>query len=221
MAREYAVLGLGRFGTGVALALSRRGCTVVGIDHDRQIVQELADQLADVVEADASDEDALRLVGVSDFDAVVVAIGDFESNLLAVVALKHLGVRYVVAKALTTRQAEILLKIGAAEVVLPEQEAGERLATRLMAPQISQVLFEQTGVAAGERPVPEAWVGKTLAELKVRQQFGVLSIVIRRGTEIILAPGPDDEFQVEDHVVFVGSQERLHALGCQIPNRRR
>ena len=221
MAREYAVLGLGRFGTGVALALSRHGCTVVGIDHDREIVQGLADQLADVVEADGADEDALRLVGVGDFDAVVVAIGDFENNLLAVVALKHLGVHNIVAKALTARQAEILLKIGATEVVLPEQEAGERLASRLIAPDISQVLLEQTGVAAGERPVPEGWVGKTLAELQVRQQYGVLSIVIRRGTEIILAPGPDDEFQVEDHVMFVGSQERLRALGCRMPNRSR
>ena len=102
MAREFAVLGLGRFGTGVALTLARAGCAVVGVDHDRELVRELAEQLSDVVEADACDEAALRLIGISDFDGVVIAIGDFESNLLAAVALKHLGVRHVVAKALTT-----------------------------------------------------------------------------------------------------------------------
>ena len=111
MAREYAVLGLGRFGVGVATALERHGCTVVGVDHSRDVVQELSDQLTDVVEADACDEAALRMIGVADSDGVIVAIGDFEANLLAVVALRHLGVRNVIAKALTRRQAEILEKI--------------------------------------------------------------------------------------------------------------
>jgi trk system potassium uptake protein len=102
MAREFAVLGLGRFGTGVAVALAQAGCAVVGVDHDRDVVQDLAESLSDVIEADACDENALRLMGITDFDSVVVAIGDFESNLLAVVALKHLGVEHVIAKALTT-----------------------------------------------------------------------------------------------------------------------
>ncbi len=220
MPREYAVLGLGRFGTGLALALTRHGCTVVGVDHDREIVQELAEQLSDVVAADASDEAALRLIGIADFDSVIVAIGDFECNLLAVVALKALRVRHVVAKALTARQAQILLKIGADDVVLPEQEAGERLAMRLVAPGVSQVLMEQTGIAAGERPVPEAWVGKTLDELQVRQRNGVLAIAIRRGSELVLAPDGSEQFHVEDQVVFVGAQERLSALGCRFSSRQ-
>lgn len=217
MAREFAVLGLGRFGTGVALGLAASGATVIGVDRDHDIVQDLADQLDQVIEADATDEQALRLLGISDFDSVVIAIGDFESNLLTSVALKHLGVRHIVAKALTRRQAEILLKIGADEVVLPEQEAGERLAERLIAPNISRVLREQTGITAGERIVPEQWVGKTLAELHVRRVFGVLAIAIRRGTELLIAPDGDEQFQIGDHVVFVGDQQHLAALGCRFP----
>jgi trk system potassium uptake protein TrkA len=219
MRREFAVLGLGRFGTGVALALARHGSTVVGVDHEHDVVQELAEQLDDVVEADACDEDALRLIGISDFDTVVVAIGEFEANLLAVVAVRHLGARYMVAKALTPRQAEILLKIGVDEVVLPEQEAGERLASRLLAPNISRDLMEHTGILAGERQVPEHWVGKSLGHIHLRQRHGVLAIAIRRGTELLVAPGADDIFQIEDQVVLVGNEEQLRALGCHLPAR--
>ncbi len=219
MPREYAVLGLGRFGTGVALALTRHGSTVVGVDHQREVVQSLAEQLDDVVEADACDEDALRLIGISDFDTVVVAIGEFEANLLAVVAVKHLGARYVVAKALTSRQAEILRRIGVDEVVLPEQEAGERLASRLMAPNISQALMEHTGILAGELAVPEQWIDQTLGHINVRRRHGVVVIAIRRGTELLVAPGADDMFHVEDHVVMVGNEDRLKALGCRFPVR--
>jgi len=93
MVREFAVVGLGRFGSGVALGLAKAGCTVVGIDHDREVVQALAEQLSDVIEANACDENALRLIGIGDFDAVVVAIGELENSLLTTVALKHLGVR--------------------------------------------------------------------------------------------------------------------------------
>jgi trk system potassium uptake protein TrkA len=148
-----------------------------------------------------------------------VAIGEFEANLLAVVAVRHLGARHVVAKALTPRQAEILLRIGVDEVVLPEQEAGERLALRLLAPNISRDLMEHTGILAGERPVPQQWVGQSLGHIHLRQRHGVLAIAIRRGTELLIAPGADDIFQVEDQVVLVGDEERLKALGCRLPVR--
>src|SRR3712207_6302955 len=134
MNREIAVIGLGRFGSSVALELARAGRTVVGIDISRDVVQELSDALSDVVCADTTDEQALRLMAIGDFDTVVVAIGDFESNLLTTASLKYLGVKNVVAKALTDRQAAILNKIGVDQVVLPEQEAGERLARQLLNP---------------------------------------------------------------------------------------
>lgn len=220
MAHEFAVIGLGRFGTGVALALAEAGCTVVGIDNDLGLVQDLAEQLTDVVQADATDENALRLTGISDFDGIVVAIGDLESSLLVTLALKHLNVRLVIAKALTRRHAEILLKIGVDEVVLPEQEAGERLAARLIAPEISQVLREQTGVSAGERLVPEGWAGQTIGQLNIRRAHGVLVIAIRRGTLLISAPGADDRFEVGDLLVAVGTEERLRAFGCHRRGRR-
>lgn len=219
MKREIAVIGLGRFGSSVALALSQAGQTVVGVDISRDVVQELSDELSDVICADATDEQALRLMAIGDFDTVVVAIGDFESNLLTTTSLKQLNVKHVVAKALTDRQASILNKIGVDQVILPEQEAGERLARRLLNP-VAVRLFDEAQVSVGERPVLPEWVGRSLRELALRSKLGVLAVAIRRGSELLPAPGGDDRFEVEDRIVFVGPGERLKALGCRLIERR-
>jgi len=219
MNREIAVIGLGRFGSSVALALSRAGHTVVGVDVDRDVVQELADELTDVICADATDEQALRLMGISDFDTVVVAIGDFESNLLTTASLKQFGVAHVIAKALTGRQAAILNKIGVDQVILPEQEAGERLALHLVSSVAARVL-DETGLSVGERSVPPEWIGRSLGELAVRSKLGVLAVAIRRGSELMAAPGGGDRFEVEDHIMFIGPPERLKELGCRLTERR-
>jgi trk system potassium uptake protein TrkA len=130
--REYAVIGLGRFGSSLALRLIELGHSVLGIDRDREIVQRLADDLTQTAVLDASDEVALQDVGITAFDAVIVAIGaDFESNLMATTALKGLAVPLVIAKALSDRQRTILLRVGADRVILPEIEAGQRLADEL------------------------------------------------------------------------------------------
>ncbi|MFN3373900.1 MAG: potassium channel family protein, partial [Chloroflexus sp.] len=132
---EFAVIGLGRFGRSVALNLIERGHTVLGIDRDPNIVQQLADRMTQVVALDSTNEDALRAVDILSFDTVVVAIGSqFEANLMTTVALKQLGVKRVVCKALNERQQYILTRVGADMVVLPEHEAGARLAWQLSEP---------------------------------------------------------------------------------------
>ena len=132
---EFAVIGLGRFGTSLALTLVENGYVVLGIDRNRELVQSLADEITMTVALDATDEDALREVDISAYDTVVVAIGDdFESSILTTVTLKDLGVRQIVCKAQDERQSSVLLKVGADRVVLPESEAGERLAYLLTVP---------------------------------------------------------------------------------------
>ena len=126
------MIGLGRFGSSLALRLVELGHSVLGIDRDREIVQRLADDLTQTAVLDASDEVALQDVGITAFDAVIVAIGaDFESNLMATTALKGLDVPLVIAKALSDRQRTILLRVGADRVILHEIEAGQRLADEL------------------------------------------------------------------------------------------
>jgi trk system potassium uptake protein TrkA len=213
MVREVAVIGLGRFGTAVALTLAEAGCAVVGIDRDRALVQELAEQLDDVVQADATDDAALRQLGITDFDVVVVAIGaDFESNLLIATSLKELGVRHIIAKALSARQAAILHKIGANQVVLPEQEAGQRLANRLLAPNVTDALRTQTGIPALEVDLPDAWNHRTLHQLRLPQQYGVQVIAVRRAGDLVVVPDPDTPLASCERIVVVGPGERLRSF---------
>lgn len=213
MVREVAVIGLGRFGTAVALTLAQAGCAVVAIDRDRALVQQLAEQLDDVVQADATDDDALRQLGITDFDVVVVGIGaNFESNLLITTSLKELGVQHVIAKALSPRQAAILHKIGADQVVLPEQEAGQRLANRLLSPDVTDALHSQTGIPSLEVDLPDAWNKRTLHQLHLQQQYGVQVIAIRRAGDLIVAPDPDMLLASCERIVVVGPGERLRAF---------
>lgn len=211
---EFAVIGLGRFGTSLALALVESGYSVLGIDHDAELVQGLVDDLTQVVILDATDEDALREVDIASFDTVVVAIGaDFESNLLTTVSLKHLGVRHVISKAVTNRQAEILLRVGADEVIQPEHDAGRRLAEQLTVPAVLARLHLGPQHDIVERMTPSSLAGKTLQELDLRRRMGVTVLLIKRDNDLIVSPTADTPLLESDLLVAVGSNEALEDFG--------
>ncbi len=213
---EFAVIGLGRFGSSLALTLVERGFHVLGVDRNRDIVQKYSEQLTQVVSLDSTDEDALQAVDILSFDTVVVAIGtDFESNLMTTVALKSLGARNVVCKASTERQKLILVKVGADRVVLPEQEAGRRLARLLTSPGILDQLELEPGYSISELTVPQAWVGHTLAETDLRRRFGITVLVIKHLQKIVISPTADYKLGDSDLLVVLGANTniaRLHEL---------
>ncbi len=210
---EFAVIGLGRFGSSLALTLAGRGYTVVGIDRDRALVQEFADELTQTVSLDATDEDALRAIDIAAFDTVVVAIGaDFESNLMATVALKSLGVRHVVCKALSERQQAILLKVGADRVVLPEYEAGQRLAYSLTMPLLLDQLVLDANHAITELRTPGSFVGRSLRQVDLRGRFAITLLAIKRQEEFLISPSADVIMQEEDLLVVIGSNANLDRL---------
>lgn len=210
---EFAVIGLGRFGTSLALALMESGHTVLGIDRDAQLVQRLVDDLTQAVILDATDENALREVDIGSFDIVIVAIGaDFESNLLATVSLKSLGVRHVICKAVTGRQAEILLRVGADEVVQPEHDAGRRLAEKLAAPAVLERLPLGPEYSVMELVAPDPFVGKNLVELDLRNQMGVTVLLVERGNQLIVSPPADTIIQEHDLLVVLGRNEVVREL---------
>ena len=157
------MIGLGRFGSGVALTLVKRGYTVLGIDRDKAVSQQFADELTQTVALDSTDEEALRAVDITSFDTVIVGIGaDFESSLLTTVALRSVGVRRIVCKALSERQQSILLKVGADQVILPEHEAGQRLAYMLTTPlMLDQLPLGPEHSITELRPPPD-YVGRPL-----------------------------------------------------------
>ncbi len=211
---EFAVIGLGRFGTSLALALAESGYSVLGIDHDADLAQRLVDELTQIVILDATDEDALREVDIASFDTVIVAIGaDFESNLLTTVSLKHLGVRYVISKAVTNRQADILLRVGADEVIQPEYDAGRRLAEQLTVPAVLARLHLGPQHDIVELITPGSLVGKSLQELDLRRRMGVHVLLIKRDNDLIVSPAADTPLLESDLLVVVGSNEALEAFG--------
>ena len=210
---EFAVIGLGRFGSALALTLEEHGHYVLGIDENIDIVQSLAGQLTHVVSLDAIDEEALNSIDITSFRPVVVAIGtDFESNLLITVALKGLGVNNVICKTISRRQKEILLKVGADRVILPEREAGRRLAEELINPGLMGRLSLGPGFSVAEFEVPRKFTNQSLAQSKLRHDFGINVIVIRRDKQIYTSPGANFILLDGDVIVTLATNEDIEAF---------
>ena len=210
---EFIIIGLGRFGTSLAMSLTAYEHDVLAIDSDMKRVQQLANILPHVIQLDATDIDALREVGAESFDTGVVCIGtEFEANVLATAGLQKLGLRRVIAKARTITQQEILQQVGAEEVILPEHEAGVRLARRLAAINFVDFLelSQDTGVV--EIVTPANLVGRSLKEAKIRQQFGLAVVAIKRGEEVLVSPPADEKIKANDILVVLGRTEDCEKL---------
>ena len=178
---------------------------VLTIDSDMKRVQQVSHILPHVIQLDATNIDALREVGAEAFDTGVVCIGTyFEANLLATVSLRKLGVRRVITKARTVTQQDILLRVGADEVILPEHEAGVRLGRRLSG--IDFVDFLELGEDKGvvEIITPDFLVGKSLREAEIRQQYGLAVVAIRREHDVVISPRADEVIQKNDILVVLG-----------------
>lgn len=211
--REFLVIGLGRFGASLSRALIENGHDVLAIDSDFAIVQRYAAELPHVLQIDSTNIDALREIGADHFDTAVVCIGtDFENNLLTTVSLRKLGVRHVITKVRTRTQKEILLQIGADEVILPEHEAGVRLARRLTAVDFVDYLEISPNVCLVEMLAPERYYGQTLAATNIRRNYGLTIVAIRRGDTVIANPSPDTTIEPHDEFLVVGSMEDAERL---------
>lgn len=203
--RQFIIIGLGRFGTSLAKSLVEQGHTVLTVDSDYQRVQAIASELPNVVNIDATNIDALREIGIDHFDIGVVCIGtDFESNLLATVLLCKLGVPRVIAKARTRTQRDILIQVGADEVILPEHEAGVRLARRLSSIRLVDFLELNPNIGIIEVIAPEHLQGKTLAEADLRQKHGLNILAIWRNEEVLVSPSADTRILTNDKLLVFG-----------------
>jgi trk system potassium uptake protein len=204
--REFIVVGLGRFGTSLAKSLVHDRHDVLAIDADYQRVQALSVDLPHVIQIDATSEDALREIGADHFDTGIVCIGtDFESNMLATVLLRRLGVRRIIAKARTRTQREILQLVGADEVILPEHEAGKRLAQRLSAVNFVDYLQLSPEVSVVEMLVPERLHNHTLANANLPQRYGLTVLAIRRQGQFRFNPPDNTVLLAGDEMLVAGS----------------
>ena len=210
---EFVVIGLGRFGTSVATTLVKYGKDVLAIDYDINTVQKLSTELPHVMQMDATNIDALRQAGVDNFDTGLVCIGtDFEANLLATVLLQRLGVKRVITKARTQTQKEILLRVGADEVILPEHEAGVRLGRKMAAGHFVDYLEVSNDVGVVELLAPPSLWGHSLAESNLRQRYSLSVMAVRRGDDLLISPSAAFRMAENDILVVLGRIEDAEAL---------
>jgi trk system potassium uptake protein len=211
--QEFVVIGLGRFGGGLAATLVGMGHEVLGIDADPRIVQELSGVLTHVVEADSTSEEAMRQLGVPEFSTAVVAIGtDLEASILTTGVLVDLGVKRIVAKAVTEPHGRILTRIGAHKVVFPERDMGIRVGHSL-AGSILDYFELDPGFALVETTAPRELAGKTLAAAEVRKRYGVTVVCIKPAGGSFTYATPDTVVQEGDVLVVAGEKPRAESFG--------
>ena len=211
--RQFAVIGLGRFGRNIAIALHEMGYDVLAIDRDMERVQEFSHEVTHVVQADTTDEDALRSLGILNFDVVIVAIGsDIEANIMTTLQLKEIGVPYIVAIARNVLQIKVLEKIGANRVVAPERDMARRVAYNLASTNIMDYIELSPQFSIVEIAVPKAIRGKSLSESNIRAKYGLNVVAIKRHDNLIVSPLPTEKLLENDVVVVVGSNESINGL---------
>ena len=211
--KSYIVIGLGKFGAEAAKRLCELNCEVLAIDHNAELVQPISNLVTQAVVADAKDKDVLKTLGAKDFDCAIVAIGDDLSNsVLATMNLKELGVPYIVCKASDETHRQVLMKLGADKVVIPEQEHADRLARNLSSQNVLDYIELSEEYAIIEVPAPRSWQEKTPKELNVRAKLGVNIIAVKQEGKINVSPAADYRIKANDVMVVLGDTTALKAV---------
>lgn len=216
--KQFAVIGLGRFGTSVAQTLFTMGYDILAIDKDEEIIQSISDTVTHAVQADATDEVALRAIGLRNFDVAVVSVGDdIQSSTLITLLCKEMGIPYVVAKAQNDLHAKLLYKIGADKVVFPERDMGMRLAHNLVSSNVLDYIELSQDYSLMEITALPSWENKSLRDLNMRVRFGINVMAIKHGNQVNVSPKGDDVIKKGDILVVIGSITDLNRL--EIRNR--
>jgi trk system potassium uptake protein TrkA len=226
LAKTFAVIGLGRFGSNIARALAEKGFEVIVIDSDENEVRELSDIVSGSFVLDATDDKSLQDTGIADVDVAIVSVGaKIDDSILITLILKELGVKEVIVKAVNERHGKILQRIGADRVIYPEREVALRLAESFVSPKIFDYIELSSTHGIVEIAVPQEFIGKTIKELDLRNKYRVSIIAIKRkvpivsqkGTpdfkeEVKIDPPSEEEFQEGDRIVLMGKNEDLDKI---------
>jgi len=224
--KNFAVIGLGQFGSSVAKALSERGCQVLAVDIDEEKVQSISGFVTHAIQLDASDEKALKNIGIEDIDTAVVSVGgNLEASILITLLLKEIGIREVIAKALTPQHAKVLQKIGVDRVVFPEKEMGLRIAESLVSPNVLEQIKLSSNYEIVEITAPSGFIGKSLKDIAIRTKYKVNVIAIKKKEPNIneagetefkevlnLSPTGEDEISAGDILIITGEVANLEKL---------
>ncbi|HDM90062.1 MAG TPA: TrkA family potassium uptake protein [candidate division WOR-3 bacterium] len=223
---EFCVIGLGRFGSAIAQTLARKGHEVLAIDRDEGRVQELEDKVSQALVLDATNEKALKSLGLKDFDWVIIAMSqDIEASILSTMLVKEAGAKKVLAKASSDVHAKILKRIGADRVIFPEREMGQKVAESLSSPRIFDYIELSPEYSIVEIVAPKSFQGKTIKQTEARTKYGIHIIAIKRKKPemeneskvtardlILVAPDPNEEILQGDLLVILGKIENIEKV---------
>lgn len=213
MAKQYVVIGCGRFGQSVAIKLAELGAEVMVVDDNEEVIQALANKVTYAVQADATDENAIKALGIRNFDVAIVTIGsNIQSSILVTLLVKELGVKHIVAKAQNPAHAKVLFKIGANRVVFPEKEMGIKIAKGLVSGNVLDLIDLSSEYSIVEIGVHPEWIGKSLVDINMRRNYQISVIAIKNGEDVDINVEPDRIMLSDDILVVIGNNINLETM---------
>ena len=211
--RSYAVFGLGRYGRAVAKELVDNGNEVIAVDHNQDLVNEAAADIPLCKCADVTDADVIARLGIADVDTVIICMANsLEASVMAITLCKEAGVKNVIAKCGTEMHQKIMLRVGANQVVFPENESGIRLAKNLISSGFIDMISLSKDVSMIEIDVREEWVGKNLIELNLRKKYGFNVVAVKKGEEVNVSISPEQALCADETLIVIANTAKLGKL---------
>jgi trk system potassium uptake protein TrkA len=211
--KTYAIFGLGRYGRAVAKELVDNGMEVIAIDEDQDLVNEAAAYLPICKCADVTEPDVIERLGIAEIDTVIICMaGNLEASVMALTLCKEAGVKRVIAKCANEMHQKILLRVGADQVVFPENESGIRLAKNLMSSGFIDMISLSEDVSMVEIDVKDEWVGKNLIELNLRQKYGFNIVAIKKGDAVSVNVNPQQPLDADTTLIVIANTAKLRKL---------
>jgi trk system potassium uptake protein TrkA len=215
MKKSFLIIGLGRFGINVARTLTRAGHSVLGVDSDGDIIQKFSFEIDNVMKLDATDSDVLDTLGISEFETVIISIGEkyIQNSILATLLVKEKGAKHIIAKAGTKVQGKVLEKVGADTIVFPEKDMGQRIGKTLSSDTLIDYIELSPEVSIIELKVPLFMHGKNLIELNLRKKYSVTIISIKdKDGNVKTPPDVNYKFTEFDVLTLIGENEQFKKL---------
>jgi trk system potassium uptake protein TrkA len=212
--KDIAVIGLGIFGHEIAIQLQKKGNKVLAVDLNQSVIDHIKDLVTVAAKADITDEDALKELDIAKFDMVILGLGsNFEQLVLGITYLKRLGVKKIIARATTEIQQEVLLKVGADEVVLPEKQIAIHLAERITAPNILEYFELDEDVDIAEIRIDDNLTGRSLKDLNLRKKYNVTALLhIKESQKPKVITDPNEILTKDDQLIVVGKKEDIEKI---------
>ena len=211
--KTYAIFGLGRYGTAVARELVENGMEVIAVDTEQRIVTDAAAYLPVCKCADVTDAEVISRLGIGSIDTVIVCMAsNLEASVMAVTLCKEAGVKNVIAKCSNEMQQKILLRVGADQVVFPENESGIRLAKNLLSSGFIDMISLAKDVSIVEVDVKDEWCGKNLIELNLRKKYGFNIIAIKKGEKVTVNINPEQVLDAQTTLIVIANMTKLGKL---------